>query len=452
MEQEKDRDDTMQTICELEQAIYKGEADSNLASVFRSLVEREVARGSIDAMRVKAYQCYEGTIAYAQDYVTARLLLRKVYAATQDPYIANSLGYIYYYGRGLERPYYDAARRYFEVAAAEGVVEARYKMADLFMQGLGVVRSLTAAENIVTRLYAEELVAFCTGEYQSKFADIALRMAQIIEAHALLSEGDNIFLKKKAYRYALQARYALKLRAAAGAQFGDGRVAGNIETLIERLGVKKLLWHQGITEGVDAIVTQRVSTLFDAIELCYPFTAKVKPKSAKRYKINITRSNSLGTKMKLLVTVPELDYCALHDKVTITARGVRKAVGKIGKKFLAVGLDVPMHYDIDRTVTDNRGEPCYIAAFGGGGALVAGKNYSLALKKRERGQQIRMASVEFSPGGKLYDYILENDNLVVGDSVRVPAGDGEATVTLKRIFFAAPEELKLPFNVYKTIK
>lgn len=450
MEQEKDRDDTMQTICELEQAIYKGEADSNLASVFRSLVEREVARGSIDAMCVKAYQCYEGTIAYTQDYVTARLLLRKVYAATQDPYIANSLGYIYYYGRGLERPYYDAARRYFEVAAAEGVVEARYKMADLFMQGLGVVRSLDAAENIVTRLYSEELAAFCCGDYQSKFADVALRRAQVIAARALPSK--DILLCKEAYRYALQARYALKLRAADGAQFGDAKVATNIDWLIERLNVTKFLWHTGRIDGVAAIETQRVSTLFDAVELVYPFTAKIKPKSAKRYKINITRSNSLGTKTKLLVTVPELDYCALHDKVTITARGVHKAVGKIGKKFLAVGLDVPMHYDIDRTVTDNRGEPCYIAAFGGGGALVAGKNYSLALKKQERGQQIRMASVEFSPGGKLYDYILENDNLVVGDSVRVPAGDGEATVTLKRIFFAAPEELKLPFNVYKTIK
>ena len=56
--------------------------------------------------------------------------------------IIERIGYIYYYGRCWDgQPQYDEAFRYFSVGAAGGIYESRYKLADMFAKGYGVVQN-----------------------------------------------------------------------------------------------------------------------------------------------------------------------------------------------------------------------------------------------------------------------------------------------------------------------
>jgi TPR repeat protein len=62
----------------------------------------------------------------------------RLFELTDNPQYANTLGYIYYYGRcnnGV--PEYDQAFYYFSYAAANGLYEGMYKLADLFWHGYG---------------------------------------------------------------------------------------------------------------------------------------------------------------------------------------------------------------------------------------------------------------------------------------------------------------------------
>ena len=53
--------------------------------------------------------------------------LLKLFELERDPYVANSLGYIYYSDR-FGSPDYEKAFYYFDYAAGDGVVEATYKL------------------------------------------------------------------------------------------------------------------------------------------------------------------------------------------------------------------------------------------------------------------------------------------------------------------------------------
>ena len=63
----------------------------------------------------------------------------------------------------------------------------------------------------------------------------------------------------------------------------------------------------------------------------------------------------------------------------------------------------------------------------------------------------RIASVCFSPGGRRYDYLLEIDDVVVGDTVIVMTGSGRTEVTVVDVSEKNESELALPFSCYKRI-
>ena len=91
--------------------------------------------------------------------------------------LANTLGYIAYYGRCEDGiPDYETAYKYFSFAAFNGVYEAQYKIADMFQKGNGVTRSPETAQGMIQRLYNENLRYIQRGIFASKFADVALRM------------------------------------------------------------------------------------------------------------------------------------------------------------------------------------------------------------------------------------------------------------------------------------
>ena len=97
--------------------------------LFKRIVDEECEKGNDLAMRIKGYGCYGGDKVFECDWEESRRIITKLFEKDGNPYFANTLGYIYYYGRcnnGI--PEYEKAFQYFSVGAAHDVIESMYKI------------------------------------------------------------------------------------------------------------------------------------------------------------------------------------------------------------------------------------------------------------------------------------------------------------------------------------
>ena len=152
------------------------------------------------ALYTKGYACYGGNRLYHCDWYTSRDCMIRLFDKTDDPRYANTLGYIYYYGRCNEGvPEYEKAFHYFGIAAANGMYEGMYKLADMFYHGYGCKESKRTARSLYGMVYEDCLKKFMAGE-NTDFADAALRMGNVF-AKGIDEEIDYT----SAYYYYLQA-------------------------------------------------------------------------------------------------------------------------------------------------------------------------------------------------------------------------------------------------------
>ena len=142
---------------------------------------------------------------------------------------ANSLGYIYYSNR-LGSPNYDKAFFFFTKAADDGIIEATYKLSDMYRKGHGTTKNLRKAWNLLNKVYREELEKIKSRIFDCKYADIALRMGYFYE-EGLLNKQDY----HKAMEYFLRAKFALEMRLMRYNHFGDSKVLKKINEAIERV-------------------------------------------------------------------------------------------------------------------------------------------------------------------------------------------------------------------------
>ena len=150
-----------------------------------------------------------------------------------DAEYANTLGYIYYYGRcnGGE-PEYEKAFPQFSYAAANGLFEAIYKLGDLYSHGYGCRKSEETARNLYHMVYNETRKKFLQG-YDASFADAALRLGKVFE-YGIGIEAN----PAAAYCLYLEADYAAKIRAEHSDFFGDHSVTKRTEQALERVARK----------------------------------------------------------------------------------------------------------------------------------------------------------------------------------------------------------------------
>ena len=57
--------------------------------------------------------------------------------------------------------------------------------------------------------------------------------------------------------------------------------------------------------------------------------------------------------------------------------------------------------------------------------------------------------VTFTPGGKQYDYLCDDEDINVGDTVMVNGYHGETEVTVENVRSVPVEDLVLPLEKYK---
>ena len=142
-------------IMELDNDLILKDADPVTRAVFKEFTDQLAESGDFEALRIKGYASYGGSSLYPCDYQIAADCMEKLWKEGSFGYAANTLGYIYYYGR-LGKPDYEKAFFYFPVGSTYGITESSYKLADMFMKGLYVKRNIGLAASMIERLYGED--------------------------------------------------------------------------------------------------------------------------------------------------------------------------------------------------------------------------------------------------------------------------------------------------------
>lgn len=187
---------------------------------------------NLDVILIRAYSYYGGNSFCPCDYKKAEENLLKL-VDNGNTYAANSLGYIYYYGRVNDGvPQYDLAYKYFTISALDKEPEAIYKLSDMFKNGYYVSKNYELAARLLDDIYFPQLNSLENG-YNNKFADIALRMGLMCENGYYFQENKEI-----AMLYYVLAKAAMIIRGKYYPQFGDYSVNKVINESIERVNFK----------------------------------------------------------------------------------------------------------------------------------------------------------------------------------------------------------------------
>ena len=281
---------------------------------YRSYVEilcdKDIELGLLE----KAYGSYTGNAIYPQDWKTAEENLIKLVDVCKNPLAANSLGYIYYYGRtnnGVSD--YEKALKYFTIAQIAGISEAKYKLCDMLTEGKGFPAKMPEiAFKSISNMYNELLNEFRGETYSCEFADVAIRMGNYY--YDLAKKGSCSFYF--AYQYYMIAKYALELRMKNDPQYGDESV---MKRLMPKYQDAKEHFHKELQDNNAA--DGPLNILEDFL---LNNTARVQVRKLKdaKYKIIITMNpinpnNAFYTKE--LVAIPHLDYCKLISKIELVS-------------------------------------------------------------------------------------------------------------------------------------
>lgn len=269
---------------------------------YKKCIEYLVNKNNEKALRTKGYAMYCNSKIYPTNWKECTKIFLKLYKLYGNPYYANTLGYIYYYGRNTNfKPDYEKAFKYFSIGASAGIFESMYKIGDMFKHGYAVTKNNDIAYKLYSMIEKESALSFIEGGYSgSKYADITLRLGDAYETGRGV-EADN----KTAYYYYLLSLFALETRRKEH-NFGDDKVYNGIKESIRR--VKHTVEHMPYISTLDNSLSFNNFIYNDILPLEASFV-----KENKRYVLTI---NTLD-KSPFIVSVPEFDYSSFMKKVVL---------------------------------------------------------------------------------------------------------------------------------------
>lgn len=399
--------------------------------LYKRFAEDLCRSGNVEGLEAVCYGCYGGNRAFLCDWERSEECLLQLFEKNSDtektPLYANTLGYIYYYGRTTAGvPNYEAAYKYFSFAAFSGVYEAQYKIADMYKNGYGVIKNLNTAKHIVALLYYENLEYIQKGIFDSKFADIAFRLGNYCK------DDEDIYESyfDEMLRCYYQARFAIRMRMLEKNYYGDEKVAVAIENALNE---------------TKQLIDFKPQKKYEAYYLNYIFEdcfrngrkidVKVTEMANRKFKLVFSAHKNRDTYYdKLFITIPELDMCGLYDKITVTA--VLEDDG-----YLICGENDLVIDDMDTENFFYDGVPVLVFGF-----------CRFEIKRPKSDEKIhRFVSVCFSPNGHKYDYLCDDKNIKIGDVVSVKANNEVKDVTVVDVFEKTESETSLPIRIYKSI-
>ena len=379
------------------------------------------------------YWTYGGSPIFPCDWGKSRDCFEKLMNAEEvedekKSYYANTLGYIYYYGRcNDDIPEYKKAYKYYSIGAAGGVYESIYKLSDMFKYGYGVHKNMHIAETLIAMILEDNLKHMEKGHYDCQFADIARRMA-------ILSREDDDDYFEEEHRYLLLADCAIRKRLPYH-HYGDTSVFVSIQRSLERLR------REGNRED-DKIMY---------LTMPYPFTYAVSRGPCKFtitpvkddedcYTITAERLETAAIKGKYFFTcIPPYDYCTISDKVTLTALEVRN-LWTLEDKNTFIADEITLEGDdlIFRKYDE------IVAKF-------QYEDFTLEREEKPVTQTYHFASVKFNLEAKPYDYLYEDMEINPGDKVIVKGKKNETTVTVEEVFNVEITDEPVDLSTYSKI-
>lgn len=417
-------------LLKMQNDLYLNSASEDECKLYKQFVLEFSKQGDIEALEALGYGCYGGNRVFDCDWKKSEKCLLKLFDIVEDnaakACYANTLGYIYYYGRTSNGvPDYEKAYKYFSFASFNGIYEATYKIADMYKNGYGVMKSAETAENIITKLYNENIKYIQNGEFDTKFADIALRMGDFCKDEDIeYSDFEQMLM------YYYQARFAIRMRMKEKNYYGDESVARAIDEQI-----KQTKDYMDFKEQKKVQVDSLLSLLGDYLKDGRMLDVKVTELANGKYKL-VFKPHKLKnnkTTNRLFITIPELEMCGFYDSLAVV-------IEPLNDFIVYPMLD---SFTID-SITDD-------------GLCFDGEIYFyfaeydciFEIKKpKTEDKTYRFISIEL-PVHISYDVLCDNENIKPGDKITVQLLNNrsvEGTVT--KIFEKKETETKYPIKTY----
>lgn len=417
--------------------------DDNLRSL--SAEEIDILRGLLlelsmkdnpTAIRRLGYCYYGGNKIFPCNWQKSRdcfikLMRMDNVSDTDKCQYANSLGYIYYYGRCTGgKPEYEKAYRCFTLGAAGGLYESMYKLADMYQNGYCVPVNKHAALTLVSMVYNQNYDLIRQGEYECQFADSALRMGNLSRDDGKLGT---------AYYYYTLADFAIRKRLKYD-RYGDEKVFAAVQKELAHIRQKYPLENETLLT-LTAVPLVLINLLDNS---ACRFTVNM---TQDGLKITAARLPKYGQRKPVPVfeCMPEYGFCRLTDNMSFIAHIAGEPPLEMGasKSFIADCIDM----------RSGKGGVEYILLHYGEKAFTFTTReciYNLPIGSRDK-TQYTFASVVFVQGGREYDYICDLADVQPGDSVIVEANGERQTVTVTRVYRMAMSDMPLEVASYKKI-
>ncbi len=226
------RDDWKSDMAEtVEDYCKRHPVTDEIRAFYERLLEECRELGWPESVATCAYAYYGGNAIVGCDWKKAEQALLTLYDPDKAPdqgveWAANSLGYIYGSDR-LGEPDYRKALICFSYAADHDMIEATYKLSDLYRVGLGTEKNPVKAWMLLSNLYSRTNKRRIS---EGKYADICLRMGYCYR-DGVGVEPDS----KKALCYFRKALRGIQARMKTNSEYGDEVVARKVRVALDSI-------------------------------------------------------------------------------------------------------------------------------------------------------------------------------------------------------------------------
>lgn len=403
-------------------------------------VQKLVDLDNFYGLKELGFNYYCGENGSNVDYKKAESLFLKTIKMKPDPYIANVLGYIYYYGKSNNGiPDYEKAFKYFSIAhLSGGLFEATYKLSDCFKHGYGVTKDEKTAFKLISTIYEQNLLYYFETD-DSKYADVALRIGSFLK--------DGVGVDKDieaAYVYFLRARTAIKTRIKSSHYVGDIGLANSINKSIFALKKELKYGDRLISEEFNGYVLKDYENDLGENSV---FETDVKIVNEKCFKLFIKPKNDFE-RVKFVDILVE-DY-SFNERVKELEFVIKTKDPIIEKEIKVLENNKILKMQV------NNENIIFTVEFGKKDKII-GFNINeivyIPKSMKDIHKNYHVVSIAFNEGGKLYDYIDPKNNASVGDKIIVGTYDGSLkevkVVEVKDVY---EDELSLPLEKMSAIK
>ncbi len=415
------------------------ELSEQMINWYRKALEIACLKGDTGALEAKAYCFYGGNRLFDCDWNQAEKMFKEMMdnkdiCGVRKAKYANSLGYIYYYGRTTEgKPDYDQAFKYFSIGAFNGYYESCYKLADMFLSGKGTIKNETAAFNLNKWVLSESREDYLRNNH-SNFADAALRMGSMFEKGIVVEQDD-----LQALTFYLLAKDAINKRMELEDNYGDEKVAMAIDTALKRVEEK-------VPYEAKQSINSNTPLLFESL-LQEDYSARFEIKKTNN-KITISAKriplSNEDTPLPVMVVVPENRHVELCNVITYHLNKVSKLSVPKNNHFIADEVfssrnrtgEMRVEFLLNNKVV----------------ATIVAESYIFKFHQEKKKIFHCLAQVVFEGSDQGYDYLCDDFEVKMGDKVVVDVSGKRKVVTVRSVEKYEEKALPLGISKYKKIK